>query len=94
LAQNHPAIPFYVAAPLSTIDPLIESGKDIPIEEREPNEVTELDGKSMAPAGAKVFNPAFDVTRANLISAIITEAGILKAPFRTSIAEALKTTRS
>lgn len=91
---NYHAIPFYVAAPLSTIDPHIESGKDIPIEEREPNEVVELNGQLMAPAGAKVFNPAFDVTRANLISAIITEAGILKAPFRTSIAEALKTLRS
>ncbi|MBX9769742.1 MAG: S-methyl-5-thioribose-1-phosphate isomerase [Candidatus Obscuribacterales bacterium] len=91
---NYHAIPFYVAAPLSTVDPHIESGKDIPIEEREPNEVIELDGKLMAPPGVKVFNPAFDVTRANLISAIITEAGILKAPYRSSIAEALKTLRS
>lgn len=88
---NYHAIPFYVAAPLSTIDPHIESGKDIPIEEREANEVIEMHGQLMAPAGVKVFNPAFDVTRANLISAIITEAGILKAPYRTSIAEALKT---
>jgi methylthioribose-1-phosphate isomerase len=74
-------LPFYVAAPLSTIDLATESGKDIPIEERKASEVTELFGTRTAPAGIAVRNPAFDVTPARLITAIITEIGILRPPW-------------
>jgi len=84
LAKAH-NIPFYVAAPTSTIDKKIKSGQDIPIEERQPQEVVEVFGQAVAPANVKVANPAFDVTPANLITAIITEAGILKPPFTESI---------
>jgi methylthioribose-1-phosphate isomerase len=70
-------IPFYVAAPLSTFDISLQSGTEIPIEERNPDEVTHLNGQRIAPEGIKVFNPAFDVTPNELITAIITEAGIL-----------------
>jgi methylthioribose-1-phosphate isomerase len=76
LARRH-GIPFYVAAPVSTIDPDTPSGGEIPIEERDPAEVT---------ASAAAFNPAFDVTPAELVSAIFTEAGVLEPPFETSIA--------
>ncbi len=75
LCKEH-GIPFYVAAPLSTIDFKIESGTEIPIEERDPREVTKVFGKvQIAPEGVKVSNPAFDVTPARYISAIITEKG-------------------
>jgi methylthioribose-1-phosphate isomerase len=75
LCKEH-GIPFYVAAPLSTIDFSIESGADIPIEERDPHEVTHVFGKvQIAPDGVKVANPAFDVTPARYITAIITEKG-------------------
>lgn len=70
-------IPFYVAAPLSTFDISLQSGKEIPIEERNPEEVTHLNGHRIAPEGINVFNPAFDVTPNELITAIITEEGIL-----------------
>ncbi|MDD4493225.1 MAG: S-methyl-5-thioribose-1-phosphate isomerase [Eubacteriales bacterium] len=70
-------IPFYVAAPLSTIDPEIESGDEIPIEYRNENEVTCIAGKRIAPEGIKVLNPAFDVTPAKYITAIITEKGVV-----------------
>ncbi len=79
---NHHGIPFYVAAPVSTIDINIPSGKDIPIEERNPKEVVEIAGVRIAPEGVKVFNPAFDITPAELVSAIITEKGVLRPPFR------------
>lgn len=79
-------IPFYVAAPLSTFDPAISSGKDIPIEERHADEVTHLNGQRIAPEGVKVFNPAFDVTPGELISAIITEKGILSGNYNEEIA--------
>ncbi len=79
---NHHGIPFYVAAPVSTIDINISSGKDIPIEERNPKEVVEIAGVRVAPEGVKVLNPAFDITPAELISAIITEKGVLRPPFR------------
>jgi methylthioribose-1-phosphate isomerase len=88
LAREH-GIPFYVAAPCSTIDPRIKTGEDIPIEERDGREVTHMAGKRMAPSGIAVLNPAFDVTPHAYISGIITEKGILKAPFRRSIAKAL-----
>lgn len=79
LAKEH-EIPFYVAAPVSTFDLSIKSGNDIPIEERSPEEVTNGFGKRTAPEGVKVFNPAFDVTPAKNIAAIITEKGVIKNP--------------
>jgi len=75
LAKHH-NIPFYIAAPSSTIDKNIKSGKDIPIEERNKSEIIYTGSKQTAPASSKVYNPAFDVTPGNLISAIITEEGI------------------
>jgi len=83
-------IPFYVAAPLSTFDFNIDSGMEIPIEERDPAEVTEFFGKKTAPDGVKVYSPAFDVTPAELITAFITEVGILYPPFEESIAKSVK----
>jgi methylthioribose-1-phosphate isomerase len=78
LAHAH-GIPFYVAAPSSTIDLSMSSGEQIPIEQRDPREVTHMRGKaSIAPDGVEVFNPAFDVTPARLITGIITEKGIFK----------------
>jgi len=85
-------VPFYVAAPLSTFDYRIATGREIPIEERDPREVTCIMGQSIAPAGVAVFNPAFDITPAQYISAIITEDGILRPPYRERIA-ALKAQR-
>lgn len=89
LAQAH-GIPFYVAAPISTIDPQTESGEQIPIEERDSDEVLCIQGQQVAANGAEVFNPAFDVTPARLISGIITERGVLYAPFEQSIRRALQ----
>lgn len=80
LCKEH-GIPFYVAAPVSTIDMKLESGEDIPIEERESDEVTSVFGQEVAPKGVRVFNPAFDVTPNHLITGIITDRGILKAPY-------------
>lgn len=80
LASYH-KIPFYVAVPLSSVDFALEEGKDIPIEEREEKEVLELYGKNIAPQGARAKNPAFDVTPHKLITAIITEKGIITPPF-------------
>lgn len=84
LADYH-KIPFYVAAPLSTIDTETASGRDIIIEERCCSEVTHLHGSCLAPEGMSAFNPAFDVTPADLISAIITEKGIIQRPDRQKI---------
>ncbi len=89
LAMHH-KIPFYVAAPISTIDPHIESGAEIPIEERNPDEVTHCGGKRIAPEGIKVYNPAFDVTPNGLIDAIITDKGVIRKPFKESIKDILK----
>jgi methylthioribose-1-phosphate isomerase len=81
-------IPFYVCAPTSTIDINCESGADIRIENRPPEEVTEMwYEKPMAPEGVKVFNPAFDVTNSGLITAIVTERGIIYPPFGRTIKE-------
>ena len=74
-------IPFYIAAPLSTIDRSIKTGDDIPIEERSSDEVTTFRGVRCAPAGISVYNPAFDVTPNRYITAIITEAGVIRPPF-------------
>ena len=79
---KHYNIPFYVCGPMSTIDPAIKTGADIPIEERPADEVTAMwYEQPMAPAGIKVFNPAFDVTDHSLITAIITETGVYYPPF-------------
>lgn len=83
-------IPFYVAAPSSTFDLKISSGKKIPIEERDPKEITELFFKKpIAVGGIKVFNPAFDITPHYLITAIITDRGIIKPPYKRRIFEVL-----
>jgi methylthioribose-1-phosphate isomerase len=81
LAKAH-NIPFYVAAPISTIDISTKTGQDIPIEERNAEEITEGFGTLTAPVGVKVFNPAFDVTPAEFITAIITEKGVLKGNYQ------------
>lgn len=86
LAHRH-KVPFYVAAPLSTFDPRIASGAEIPIEERAGLEVTELAGRRIAPVGTAGFNLAFDVTPAELITAIVTEEGVLVPPFGAAIAQ-------
>ena len=78
-------IPFYVAAPTSTLDFNIRSGSDIPIEERAPEEVTHLGLKQIAPKGIQAFNPAFDVTPHTLIHGIITEKGIIRKPFNKNL---------
>jgi len=80
LAKEH-QIPFYVAAPLSTIDFSIKDGGDIPIEERDANEVTSLMGKKIAPDDVEVYNPVFDITPNQNVTAIITEYGIIKPPY-------------
>lgn len=83
-------VPFYIAAPLSTIDPTIASGEEIPIEERSAGEVTSIGGVRIAPQGVPAAHPAFDVTPARYISGIITEVGVLRAPYGESIREALR----
>jgi len=90
LAREH-NIPFYVAAPLSTIDLRTPDGQHIPIEERNPREVTHVGGSRLAPEGALVWNPAFDVTPHHLIAGIITERGILRAPYTESLKLAFET---
>src|SRR5918911_478829 len=80
LAREH-RIPFYVAAPLSTVDLNTPDGEHIPIEERSAREVTHVGSSQVAPSGARVWNPAFDVTPHAYISGIITERGIFRAPY-------------
>ncbi len=84
LAKEH-GIPFYVAAPISTVDLETSDGGKIPIEQRHRNEVTHIAGKSIAPEGVGVENPAFDVTPAKYVTAIITERGIARAPYEKSL---------
>ena len=78
-------VPFYVAAPISTLDLSLSSGDLIPIEERASNEVTHVQGVSVAPEGIAVANPAFDVTPSRYVTAIITERGVARAPFESSL---------
>ena len=85
VAREH-GVPFYVAAPVSTIDLDTPDGRRIPIEERDGREVTHIKAVRLAPEGAKVFNPAFDVTPHALIAGIITERGIARAPYTESLA--------
>jgi methylthioribose-1-phosphate isomerase len=84
LAKEH-GIPFYVAAPFSTVDLATASGAQIPIEQRASTEVTHMAGRAIAPAGVRVENPAFDVTPARYITAIITERGVARAPLAESL---------
>jgi len=84
LAKFH-RIPFYVVAPVSTFDMRLKSGKDIPIELRGPDEVRKVFGRQIAPKKVKVYNPAFDVTPHHLISAIVTERGIFRRPYKVSL---------
>jgi methylthioribose-1-phosphate isomerase len=78
-------VPFYVAAPCSTIDTGIRTGKEIPIEERAAREVTHMMGRRVAPSGVRVYNPAFDVTPSRYVSAIVTEKGVISPPFSRNI---------
>jgi methylthioribose-1-phosphate isomerase len=89
LAREH-HIPFYVAAPLSTIDLKTPDGSGIPIEERSAKEVTHVGGAQLTPEGASVWNPAFDVTPHHLIAGIITERGIFRAPYIESLKRAFE----
>lgn len=89
LAARH-SIPFYVAAPLSTIDLNIKTGAEIPIEERTPLEVTHLAGKRVTPEGVSVKNPAFDVTPSELVTAIITEEGVVKGDYDAGLSRLFK----
>jgi methylthioribose-1-phosphate isomerase len=84
LAKEHD-IPFYVAAPISTLDLSLQSGEEIPIEQRDSREVTHIGEHQLAPDGVSVQNPAFDVTPHHLISAIITDQGVARAPFQESL---------
>lgn len=86
LAREH-GIPFYVAAPLSTIDLRTATGRDIPIEQRPAEEVTHFGGKPITPEGVAVENPAFDVTPSRLVTAVITEAGVAYPPYEASLRE-------
>ena len=92
LAKHH-GIPFYVAAPLSSIDMSLESGKDIPIEERDREEVANGFGKQTAPDEVEIYNPAFDVTPNELVTALITEKGIVRPPFKDGLKKSLYTER-
>jgi methylthioribose-1-phosphate isomerase len=87
LARAH-GVPFYVAAPVSTIDLSTPDGEGIPIEERDAKELTHMGSTQLAPEGAKVWNPAFDVTPAAYVAGIITEHGICRPPFDKSLREA------
>jgi methylthioribose-1-phosphate isomerase len=86
LAKEH-GIPFYVAAPISTVDLETPDGSKIPIEQRNKKEVTHIAGKQMVPNGVEIENPAFDVTPAKYVTAIITEHGIARAPYKESLGE-------
>lgn len=88
IAANYHNVPFYIAAPLSTIDTSISSGEEIPIEERSHEEVTHINGKRICAEGINVINPGFDVTPASLIKGIITEKGVLYPPYNESIKKA------
>lgn len=86
LARKH-EIPFYVAAPISTLDLSLKTGEEIPIEERDGREITHIGATQLGPEGVDVHNPAFDVTPADLITAIITDKGIARAPYLDSLRE-------
>lgn len=89
IAARHHDIPFFVAAPLSTVDPHLVDGHDIPIEERDTDEVSMGLGRRITPEGAKIYNPAFDVTPRELVTGIITETGLIKEPTQAKVEAAL-----
>lgn len=82
VCAKHHGVPFYVAAPSSTLDPSLATGNAIPIEERSAEELTHIEGVAVAPKECPVFNPAFDVTPGELVDAIVTEDGIFERPYR------------
>jgi methylthioribose-1-phosphate isomerase len=84
LAREH-RVPFYVAAPLTTIDLSLATGAEIPIEERDPTEVTHIRDHQLGPDGVNVHNPAFDVTPHQFITAIITDKGVARPPYVKSL---------
>ena len=91
ILARHYGVPFYVLAPLSTIDRTLATGAEIPIEERRGAEITEMwYARPMAPSGVKTYNPAFDVTDASLLTGIVTEKGVLRPDYRQSIEEAFR----
>jgi methylthioribose-1-phosphate isomerase len=85
LAAHAAGVPFFVAAPVSSIDLRASTGRDIPIEERSAEEVTHLAGQRVAAEGVNVFNPAFDVTPARYISAIVTDRGVAYPPYEAAL---------
>ncbi|MGH7915852.1 MAG: S-methyl-5-thioribose-1-phosphate isomerase [Candidatus Binataceae bacterium] len=91
LARRH-QVPFYVAAPLSSIDLACADGSGIPIEQRSPLEVSQFGGKQVTPKGVAIFNPAFDITPAELVTAIITERGVAYPPFDKALADLKRNT--
>jgi len=95
LAAHDNKVPFYVVVPTSTVDLSIPLGVEIPIEERDPREVLDLQqgGKPIAPAGSKARNPAFDVTPHRLVTAFVTEVGVLRPPFAETLSEAVRHAR-
>ncbi len=84
LCHRH-GVPFYVAAPTSTLDLTLADGRSIPIEERAPDEVRTAMGHPIAPSTVPVYNPSFDVTPADLVTAIVTEHGVARAPYAQSL---------
>ena len=80
VCARHHQVPFYVVAPFSSFDFSLKTGRKIPVEQRDPDEVRSIFGVRIAPKGAKVYNPAFDITPAALISAIVTERGVVQRP--------------
>jgi methylthioribose-1-phosphate isomerase len=89
LARQHD-IPFYVAAPLSTLDLKMPDGSHIPIEQRDPSEVTHIGGTRIVPEGVSVFNPAFDVTPHEFVTAIITDFGVARPPYAESLPKLMR----
>jgi methylthioribose-1-phosphate isomerase len=89
LAADAAQVPFFVAAPTTTVDLRASSGREIPIEERAPSEVTHLAGSRVAAEGVHVFNPAFDVTPSRYIAAIVTERGVARPPYERTLAALL-----
>jgi methylthioribose-1-phosphate isomerase len=92
IAARHFGVPFYVVAPLSTFDPCCADGSAIPVEQRGRDELDSLRGRRIVPASADVFNPAFDVTPSDLVTALICERGLLRKPFDRAIAELTRQT--
>ena len=85
MAAREFGIPFYVAAPFSTLDASLATGAEIPIEQRDGEEVTVIQGRRVAPEGVRVYNPAFDVTPAALVRGIITDEGVFEAPYEETL---------